>query len=47
MKNNSISNKMANSLKLKVEDVPLGIDVLTVALIVVLVILLSNFTQQS
>tara|TARA_B100000123_G_C25726392_1_gene427140 strand:+ start:470 stop:742 length:273 start_codon:yes stop_codon:yes gene_type:complete len=33
---------MANSLKLKVEDVPLGIDVLTVALIVVLVILLSN-----
>ena len=42
MKKNSISNKMANSLKLKVENVPLGVDVLTVALIVVLVILLSN-----
>ena len=39
---NSLKKSLSNSLSLKVEDVPLSVDVLTVALIVGLVLLVNS-----
>ena len=42
-KNNSLNRKnLMNNMSLKIEDVPLGVDVLTVALIVGLIILVNS-----
>ena len=43
-KNNGLvrKDKMLNNLSLKIEDVPLGVDVLTVVLIVGLVVLVNS-----
>ena len=44
-KNNSLNRKnLMNNMSLKIEDVPLGVDVLTVALIVGLIILVMDAT---
>ena len=45
VRKNKMLNNMKNNLSLKIEDVPLGVDVLTVVLIVGLVVLVnSNLT---
>jgi hypothetical protein len=41
-KNNNMLNNMKNNLSLKIEDVPLSVDILTVVLIVGLIILVNT-----
>ena len=46
-KNNSLMSKsLMNNMSLKIENVPLGVDVLTVALIVGLIILVNGRTVK-
>ena len=42
VRKNKMLNNMKNNLSLKIEDVPLGVDVLTVVLIVGLVVLVNS-----